>query len=68
VAIEPDPQHGSIRLQVEAKTLDTLLGYAQALKATAPFQEVVLLKHETNEQDATRPVRLSVDARLKGVR
>lgn len=68
VAIEPNPQHGSIRLQVEAKTLDTLLGYAQALKATSPFQEVVLLKHETNEQDATRPVRLSVDARLKGAR
>jgi len=65
VAIEPDPQHGSVRLQVEAKTLDTLLGYAETLKAAPPFQEVVLLKHETNEQDATRPMRLSLDARLK---
>lgn len=65
VAIEPDPQHGSIRLQVEAKTLDTLLGYAETLKGAAPFQEVVLLKHETNEQDATRPIRLSLEARLK---
>lgn len=65
VAIEPDPLHGSVRLQVEAKTLDALLGYAQTLNATAPFQEVVLLKHETNEQDATRPMRLSLDARLK---
>ena len=65
VAIEPDPLHGSVRLQVEAKTLDALLGYAQSLKTTAPFQEVVLLKHETNEQDATRPMRLSLDARLE---
>lgn len=65
VAIEPDPQHGSVRLQVEAKTLDTLLGYAEALKTAGPFGEVLLLKHETNEQDATRPMRLSLDARLK---
>ena len=65
VAIEPDPQHGSVRLQVEAKTLDTLLVYAETLKAASPFREVVLLKHETNEQDATRPVRLNLDARLK---
>jgi hypothetical protein len=65
VAIEPDPQQGSVRLQVEAKTLDTLLGYTEMLKAAAPFQEVVLIKHETNEQDATRPMRLSLDARLK---
>jgi hypothetical protein len=65
VAIEPDPQHGSVRLQVEAKTLDTLLGYAESLKSAEPFQEVLLLKHDTNEQDATRPVRLSLEARLK---
>ena len=65
VAIEPDPQQGSVRLQVEAKTLDTLLGYAQSLKAGGPFQDVVLQKHETNEQDATRPMRLSLDARLR---
>jgi hypothetical protein len=25
----------------------------------------LLLKHETNDQDATRPVRLSIEARLK---
>jgi hypothetical protein len=65
VTIEPDPLHGSVRLQVEAKTLDALLRYAQTLNTTVPFQEVVLLKHETNEQDVTRPMRLSLDARLK---
>jgi hypothetical protein len=65
VAIEPDPQRGSVRLQAEAKALDTLLDYAEALKAAGPFQEVVLVKHETNEQDATRPMRLSLDARLQ---
>jgi hypothetical protein len=65
VAIEPDAGRASVRLQVEAKTLDTLLAYAQALKANGPFQDVTLLKHETNDQDATRPMRLSLDVRLK---
>lgn len=65
VAIEPDPQHGGVRLQAEAKTLDTLLGYVESLRAAGPFQEVILVKHETNEHDATRPVRLSLDARMK---
>jgi hypothetical protein len=65
VAIEPDPHHGSVRLQVEAKTLDAALGYAVTLKTTASFQEVQLLKHETNEQDATRPVRLSLEVRFQ---
>lgn len=68
VAIEPDPPRGSVRLQVEAKTLDTLLGYAAALKAAGQFEEVALLKHETNEQDATRPMRLSLQVRLRAAR
>lgn len=65
VAIEPDARQGSVRLQAEAKTLDTLLAYAGALKTVEPFGEVVLIKHETNDQDSTRPVRLSMDARLR---
>lgn len=65
VSIEPDTTHGRVRLQVEAKTLDALLGYATTLKAAERLEDVVLVKHETNEQDPTHPVRLSLDARLK---
>jgi hypothetical protein len=65
VTIEPNPNQGSVRLQAEAKTLDTVLAYAQTLKTAGLFVDVVLLKHETNEQDASRPVRLSLDLRLK---
>jgi hypothetical protein len=65
VAIEPDARNASVRLQVEAKTLDTLLAYAGSLQGAGPFDDVVLRKHETNEQDANRPMRLSFDARLK---
>lgn len=65
VTIEPDGRNGSIRLQVEAKTLDGLLAYAGTLKAIERFEQVTLLKHETNDQDATKPLRLSLDIRLK---
>jgi Tfp pilus assembly protein PilN len=65
VSIEPDARVGSVRLQVEAKTLDTLLAYAMALGALPLFESVSLIKHETNEQDSNRPVRLNLDLRLK---
>lgn len=68
VAIEPDSRNASVRLQVEATALDTLLQYAGSLKGAGPFEEVVLHKHETNEQDANRPVRLGFDATLKAAR
>jgi Tfp pilus assembly protein PilN len=66
VSIEPDAAQGSVRLQVEAKTLDALLAYAASLNAVHPFQSVALVKHETNEQDPTRPLRLSLEAKLNG--
>ena len=65
MTIEPDGRNGSIRLQVEARTLDGLLAYAGTLKAIERFEQVTLLKHETNDQDATKPLRLSLDIRLK---
>jgi Tfp pilus assembly protein PilN len=65
VSIEPDASQGSVRLQVEAKTLDTLLAYAKSLNSVPLFASVNLTKHETNEQDGNRPLRLSVDIRLK---
>lgn len=68
VSVEPDARQSSVRLQVEAKSLDALLSHAQALKATEPFAEVTPLKHETNEQDPNRPVRLTLNLRLREAR
>jgi Tfp pilus assembly protein PilN len=65
VSIEPDARVGSVRLQVEAKALDTLLAYARELGALPLLESVTLVKHETNEQDSNKPVRLSLDLRLK---
>lgn len=65
VSIEPDARDGSVRLQAEAATLDALLAYARELDAQPLFQSVDLVKHETNEQDINKPVRLRLDLRLK---
>lgn len=65
VAIEPDASQGTVRLQVEAKSLDTLLAYARELQPIPLFANVDLVKHETNEQDGNRPVRLSLNIRLR---
>lgn len=60
VSIEPDARQSVVRVQAEAKTLETLLAYAEALERTKPFGDVVPLKHETNEQDPNRPVRVTL--------
>lgn len=65
VAIEPDANQGAVRLQVEAKSLDTLLAYARELRSIPLFANVDLVKHETNEQDSIRPMRLSLNIRLR---
>lgn len=65
VAIEPDASQGSVRLQVEAKSLDPLLAYAGQLRLIPLFDDVNLVKHETNEQDSNRPLRLSLNIRLR---
>jgi Tfp pilus assembly protein PilN len=65
VAIEPDASQGTVRLQVEAKSLDTLLAYARELRSIPLFANVDLVKHETNEQDVNRPVRLGLNIRLR---
>lgn len=68
VAIEPDARQGRVRLQAEARDLDTLLAYAARLDAADAFAGVALVRHETNEQDPNRPVRLTLDARLRAPR
>lgn len=64
VAIEPDVRKSSVRITSEARTLDALLAHARQVATASPFQQVVLIRHEVNEQDALRPVRLHLDAVL----
>jgi Tfp pilus assembly protein PilN len=64
VSIEPDGSAGKVRLQSEARSLDTLVGYAASLRNVPMFTGVALLKHETNDQDPNRPLRLMMELEL----
>jgi len=64
--LEPDAQKGRLRIQVEAKNVDTLLVYAQRLSLDPIFGTLTLQEHETNDQDPNRPARLSLELRLGG--
>lgn len=61
VSVEPDGQRGTVRLQAEAKSLDTLLQYAAALQGQGVLGRLTYNKHETNGQDANRPMRLTFE-------
>jgi Tfp pilus assembly protein PilN len=65
ISIEPDARRGSIRLQAEAKTLETLLNYAAQLQQRGVLGRLTYSKHETNEQDNNKPLRLSVDIEMR---
>jgi hypothetical protein len=65
VSIEPDARQGIVRLQAEAKTLQTLLDYGQVLRTSGPFEDLILRKHDTNDQDGTRPIRLTLELRFR---
>lgn len=65
VSMEPAGT-AALRLQTESLSLDPLLAHAAALQSTGPFGSLVYSRHETNERDPNRPVRLSFDIALKG--
>lgn len=63
VAMEPAGSRG-LRLQAEALSLDQLLAYAASLQSSEPFSSLVYTRHETNERDPNRPVRLNFEITL----
>lgn len=64
LSIEPDGQRSVIKIQAEAKSLDTLLLYAAGLQQQGVFGRLTFSKHETNDQDGNKPVRLSFELAL----
>jgi Tfp pilus assembly protein PilN len=65
LSIEPDAKRATIRLVAEAKRLETLLAYASALQQQGVFGRLTYSKHETNDQDSNKPVRLSFELDLR---
>ena len=62
LALEPDARKRSMRITAEAKTSDAMIDYVEELKRQELFADVVLTRHEINEQDANRPIRFQIEA------
>lgn len=65
ISVEPDARRGSLRLQAEGKNLETLLIYTAMLQHNGVLGRLSYSRHETNEQDSNKPIRLSVEYELR---
>lgn len=65
ISIEPDAKRAVLRLQAEATTLETLLSYAARVQYQGVLGLLTYSKHETNEQDPNKPIRLTVEYSLQ---
>lgn len=64
LAIEPTPAEQQVRLTAEAKDIETMLDYLEALKRR-PLTDVVLVNHQVNEKVPGSPVRFQAQAKWK---
>lgn len=62
----PDVKRHAIKGAAEAKTMQEALDYIALLGTQSFFESVVLLHHETNEQDLNKPVRFQFLASWDG--
>jgi len=62
LSLEPDARKQRIHLVAEAKTSDAMIAYIENLKREAFLDNVVLTRHEINEQDPNHPLRFQVQA------
>jgi len=62
LALEPDARKRSMKITAEAKSSDAMIAYVEALKKQDLFADVVLTRHEINDQDPMRPIRFQLEA------
>lgn len=62
--LEPDMATQSLRLVAEAKSIDTLMVYAQRVAADPLFTHFSLVRHETYEQGGVHLARLTFEVEL----
>jgi hypothetical protein len=58
LGIEPDTGKHQLKLSAEAASRDAVFDYMQRLEATPQFSQVVLLKHEKQQEQADQPWRV----------
>jgi hypothetical protein len=66
LALEPDPARRTLKIEAETAKPDDMLAYLAGLGQIRPFDDVALIRHETNERDPNQPVRFTVVAHYGG--
>ena len=64
LVIEPAPAQHQVRLTAEAKNVQAMFDYLEALKRE-PLTEIVLLSHQINEKAPGSPLRFQAQAKWK---
>lgn len=67
LALEPDPEKGTVKISGEAKNYLAVLDYVRTLKGKPIFDNVELQNHQIQEQDPDKPVRFSLTADWRGL-
>ncbi len=67
LALEPDAKKFSLKGLAEARDSDAMIEFISQMKKQAIFDDVLLSKHEINEQDPNKPLRFQFEARWTGV-
>jgi len=61
VSIEPDPQHGLVRITAEAASADAMVDYVAGLAQQPNFRAVAIRKHQLDLQSPYQPIRFVVE-------
>ena len=64
LGIDPAPSQQLVRLTAEAKTVESMLDYLDALRRE-PLSEVVLVGHQVSETTPGSPIRFQAQAKWK---
>ena len=67
LALEPDAKKLTLKGVAEAKDSDAMVEFISQMKKQDIFDDVLLSKHEINEQDPNKPLRFQFEARWTGV-
>ena len=62
LALEPNAARHVLKVLAEAKTGEDMVDFLRDLKRQTFFNDVNLVRHEVNEQDANKPVRFQFEA------
>jgi hypothetical protein len=60
--LEPDAKKRRLKGTAEAKSSESMISYIEELKRQKYFSEIILTRHETNDQDPNRPLRFLFEA------